>query len=423
MTDSSHLATVQRPVTRTEATQPESDNSSENGKDCNQTTRHWNVTYDYGFEPIHAIKADDVIWITADLLIAQNTWRARHSLPPILLEAPSADWLASLPKTLTGRTVITTTVSEIRKWDKLPNGLGERPWSQLSLGRVPEFRAAQRSLTELQRDLRDAPDDSSITVNTHVADITEEWCVIIRNGQAVASSGYCVHLSPDEDSHDILTVFDNAKFHDSYRAIAESTATAAAQASQLCDASILVGFRNTNVADEGITDQPLNANPNDSQPKKLVVEKSAVKKSTAERSAAESSSTNTQSLISTLQGTEDARQFPISSPQEQQPVQQSPMMSHSSTLSLQPQEPVPSSSAELPEALILEADPVWCTTPYPYETLEETNAFLDAIADARLRQDADGTLRNQLGNVIAPVDVYSSDPWMVRHAAHRYDRF
>lgn len=338
MTDSSHSAIAQRLVAPTskptKATQPESGNSHGNRKDYNQKTTHWNVTYDYGFEPVRSIADNDAVWITADLLIAQNTWRARYGFPPILLEAPSADWLAKLPKSLTGRTVITTTVCEIRKWDKLPDGLGERPWSQLSLGRVPEFRAARRNLAELQHDLQDAPDDSLITVNAHVAGITEEWCVIIRNGQAVTSSGYCVHLSPDEDSHDILTVFDNAKFHDSYRALAESTATEAAQASHLGNSSILVGFRNT----------------------------------TEQKSA-------------------------------------------------------PSYSAALPQALVLEADPVWCTTPYPYESPKESDAFLDAIADSRLRYDTDGTLKNRVGDVVASTDVYSPDPWMVRYAAHRYDRF
>ncbi|WEV74501.1 hypothetical protein OZX74_02900 [Bifidobacterium sp. ESL0798] len=282
---------------------------------------HLTGTYDYGFEPIRGIKDDAALWITADLLIANNAWRARKRLPTLLFEAPPADWLARLPRELTRRSAITAPVSQIRAWTKLPEGLGERPWAQLSRGRVPEFRAARRKLDELQRDLAQAPDDSLMSINTHLDGISEEWCVIVKHGKAVASSGYCVHRSQDENSHDILTVFDGARFHDSYRGIAESLATRAARTSHLDDASIIVGFRQSPETDDATEEsEPSNAD---------------------------------------LQG-------PLAAKPAAQP-------------------------------LIIEADPVWCTAPYPYQTAEEVDAFLKAISDCRLYRNDDGTFEKGTG--------------------------
>ncbi|WEV59548.1 hypothetical protein OZX67_03110 [Bifidobacterium sp. ESL0728] len=308
---------------------------------------NWTATYDYGFEPARGIENGNAVWITPDLLIANNAWRARHNLPSLLFEAPAADWLARLPQELTQRSVITLPVSQIRAWNELPDGLGERPWSQLSSGRVPEFRAARRTLHQLKLDLKQAPDESLITISSHVDCITEEWCVIVGGDKAVASSGYCVHRSADEDSHDILTVFDGARFHDSYRLIAESLAAKAAQAVHLDNASIIVGFRES----RGTAD-----NAGDAEPSNM----------------------NLQSL-----------QYPKAATQ---PV-------------------------------IIEADPIWCTTPYPFETAKEANAFLKAISDSRIYETDDGMFKKRNGQSVMEADAYAPDPWMVRHAAHRYDRF
>ncbi|WEV47286.1 hypothetical protein OZX62_03120 [Bifidobacterium sp. ESL0690] len=294
---------------------------------------NWTATYDYGFEPAREITNTTAVWITADLLIANNAWRIRHGLSPLLFDAPAPDWIARLPRKLTQRNVVIVSVSEIRAWNELPEGLGERPWSQLSRGRVPEFRAARRNLGELQHDLSQAPENSLITINTHIDRIREEWCVIVSGGKAAASSGYCVHRSGDEDSHDILTVFDGARFHDSYRAAAESAATQAAQASHLDNASIIVGFRDF----------------------------------------------------------------------------------------IENKMPLPPSA--VPQPVIIEADPVWCTTPYPFQTPDEINAFLQAIADCRITQSDDGTFKKRNGQSVPESDIYVPDPWMVSHAEHQYDRF
>ncbi|WEV64545.1 hypothetical protein [Bifidobacterium sp. ESL0732] len=316
------------------------------GKAHMSDNSHSNVAFDYGFEPACDLEEDSAVWITPDLLIANNVWRERNSLPALRFTAPAADWLATLPEELRGRTVITVPVSNIRAWAELPEGLSERPWSQLSRGRVPEFRAARRGLSELQQDLGDAPADSLITINTHIDGIKEEWCVIINHGKAVASSGYCVHRSADEESHDILTVFDEARFHDSYRTIAESAATQAAQVSHLDNASIIVGFRETD----------------------------------GDMGNATSSTTKTGNCHSAI-------------------------------------------SAAIPQLLIIEADPVWCTTPYTFETAQGIKAFLNAISDCRIIENNDGTFKNRNGQRAPKADIYTPDPWMIRHAEHRYDRF
>ncbi|WEV68908.1 hypothetical protein OZX73_06400 [Bifidobacterium sp. ESL0775] len=314
-------------------------------------TPGWNLACDYGFEPTQDIADNDAVWIAPDLLIALNAWRKRHDLAPLLFEAPPADWLSSLPIGLTGRKAVSATVSHIRSWTAFPEGLGERPWSQLGNGRVPEFRAARRTLAELQGDLRDAPDDSLISVNAHIPAIAEEWCVIIRDGVAAASCGYCVHPSLNPESHDILTVFDGARFHETYRAIAEAKASAAAQSSHLGNASIIVGFQDTEAW-----------------------------------------------------RTPDKRNTPT-------------ITERVSDLSLF------RTSSPSPAAFILEVDPVWCTTPYPFRTVEENRSFLETIADSRVRQRDDGLFETSHGPTrTVPADnVYEPDPWMIRHHIHRYD--
>jgi hypothetical protein len=325
----------------------------------------WNLSCDYGFEPVQDLTHGDAVWITPDLLIALNGWRNRHNMESLLFEAPPANWLSSLPSKLTGRKAICAAVAEIRTWTTFPDGLGARPWSQLGNGRVPEFRAARRALPQLQDDLRGAPDDSLISVNANIPTICEEWCVIINHGAAVAASGYCIHPSSGkehsvhtDESHDILTVFDGAKFHDAYRPVAEAVATAAAQASHLNNASITIGFHSASPAGmTGNTNQVAGRQPAGDHALKALI------------------------------------------PDEETAFQ--------------------------PSAVVIEAAPVWCTTPYPYRSRRETIGFLEAVADSRIRQDSkeNGTEGVQQDIKGGTRNIYLPDPWMVRHNVHRDSRF
>lgn len=299
-------------------------------EDSSDSSHSWKLVRDNGLAPALGIKDSETVWITPDLLIALNAWREAKDMKPLLFEAPAAGWMSKLPAELLGRAIITTSVADILTWTQMPTELGEEPWSQLDQGRVPEFRAARRNLATLQRDLANAPTDSLITVNGHVPAITEEWCVIIHDGQAVASCGYCVHLTPD--SHEIATVFDGATFHDEYKRLAEHAASEAARIGKLDDTSIIVGFR-------------------------------APESNDKEKSQAQSQ----------------------------------------------------------PDTFIIEADPVWCTTPYPFETTDEIQGFLEAIRDSHISQVADGAfLRSTDGRAIATANVYSPDSWMVRRNHRRY---
>lgn len=310
--------------------------------------RRWRITHDYGLAPSTDIADDEGLWITPESLIALNAWRARRDMPALLLESPPIHWLSRLDRSLTGRAVITTSAADILGWSAMPAALGPRPWSQLSQGRVPRFRAARRDLDELQRALSDAPPDSSITVSGHIPAISEEWCVIVNEGGSVASSGYCVH--DKVDSHTITTAFDGAQFDETCRTQAIETAEKAAKAGGLKRASLIVAFA-------------------DGHP------------------------------------------------------------------------------------YIIEADPVWCTAPYPFDTNEETEAFLEAIMDCRLQApwleshvtqsyvprtradvaqevvtytqtdviQTDGQRANSLDNQ-GPTP-YQPDPWLTRQHCRRYAGF
>jgi hypothetical protein len=311
------------------------------------TAAEWRIIHDNGLAPVTDLANSDAVWISPEALIALNAWAAERRKSLLHLATPPNDWLSRLDARLTGRTVFSVPAGEIRVWTTLPKALGQRPWSQLSQGRVPEFRAARRNLPQLQQALANAPDDSSITLSGHIPAIHEEWCIIIDNGSAVAASGYCVHKSvgqlgtsdhldatetPEmfaghnrtesfdiQETHDIITVFDGAHFHKAYREQAIAAATAAAQSSGLLQASVIVAF-----------------------------------------------------------------------------------------------------AANRP--YIIEADPLWCTAPYPFESDRETKAFLTAIANCRFNEN-DRNGANTQGKVLPTNEFYQPDPWMQLHNRRRYAGF
>lgn len=186
----------------------------------------WNLVWHDGLAPTPDLDQGDALWIDPGLLTARNAWLESLGHPPLELMAPPADWLTLLDKDLLGRDVMVARVGEIRLWRKPPDGLGVDPWSQVAGGRVPGFRAARRTLDQLQDDLSQAPDDSLIQISRHVDGIDQEWRVVVLDGRAVASSGYCRHTGPE--GRDIITVFDGATFDQSLRAPAERTAVIAA---------------------------------------------------------------------------------------------------------------------------------------------------------------------------------------------------
>lgn len=188
---------------------------------------HWQLHWQDGLSPTSSIKAGDALWVDPGLLIAQNAWLKSLGHPQIKMLSPPANWLTFLDRNLLGRTVLVAKVEDIRSWSELPREVGAEPWSQVAGGRVPTFSAARRNLIQLQKDLKQAPQDSLIQISGHLEAIDQEWRVVILDGRAVASSGYCRHKGPD--SRDIITIFDGAHFSESMRAPAEEAAIFAAR--------------------------------------------------------------------------------------------------------------------------------------------------------------------------------------------------
>ena len=202
----------------------------------------------HGFGPIQEVGVKEAIWITPGLLIAQNVWLASHGRPSLVLSSPPTLWLDELDQSLTGRRILTVTAETILTWRRLPSGLGQRPWSQLAAGRVSGLPAARRTLADLQHDLRTAPAQSLIRIQTHLPDIHEEWRVIIDKDRIAASSGYCLHEG--ENSRTITTVFDGAVFNPRHQRIAEDCALQAAKGQSPAPISVDLAFRRG-------SDQPL----------------------------------------------------------------------------------------------------------------------------------------------------------------------
>ena len=210
---------------------------------CNKGTlrqRSIILHHHHGFGPVRGVGAKEAIWITPGLLIAQNAWLASQGRPSWTLSAPPTMWLDGLDQSLTGRRILTVTAATILTWRLLPSGLGQRPWSQLAAGRVSGLPAARRTLEDLQRNLRTAPPQSLIRIQTHLPNIHEEWRVIIDRDRIAASSGYCLHEG--EDSRVITTVFDGAVFDPRHRTIAEDCALQAAKGRSPAPISVDLAF-------------------------------------------------------------------------------------------------------------------------------------------------------------------------------------
>lgn len=189
--------------------------------------RDWVFSWHNGLAPTPNLENSEALWIDPGLLIAQNAWLKSTDQQPLSLTAPPVDWLTDLDRTLSGRAVLIVRVEEIRAWHHIPSKLGNRPWSQVAGGRPPGFPAARRNLTQLQNDLIQAPGDSLIQISTHLDGIDQEWRVVIVNGRACASSGYCLHSGPQ--GHRITTVFDGAIFNQALRKPAEEVSVTAAR--------------------------------------------------------------------------------------------------------------------------------------------------------------------------------------------------
>ena len=210
---------------------------------CNNDPRRQGrviLHHHHGFGPVREVGVKEAIWITPGLLIAQNAWLASQGRPPWALSAPPTMWLDELDQSLTERRILTVTAATILTWRRLPSGLGQRPWSQLAAGRVSGLPAARRTLEGLQNDLRTAPAQSLIRIQTHLPNIHEEWRVIIDRDRIAASSGYCLH--EDEGSRAITTVFDGAIFDPRHRTIAENCALQAAKGRSPAPISVDLAF-------------------------------------------------------------------------------------------------------------------------------------------------------------------------------------
>jgi hypothetical protein len=323
----------------------------------------WRIVQHSTLEPARDL-ADDATWIAPETLVSLNAWRAQQDLEPLMFRAPRPDWPDLLPSDLSGRSMLIATVAEIAAWHEFPADLGSQPWSQLCNGRVAGFNAARRDLDALQSVVSDAPAESNIMLSEHVPGISEEWNVLVHYGVAAAASPYCLHTPPD--SHAIVTVFDLPA--DGLYAASDFAQTGFSQFAY-----------------------PQLAHPQSKSPQPTQAQFAyphghfhqryrAIAAQAAERAAAAIGTSDASILIAFR--------------------------------------------AEGDAPIILEIDPVWCSTPYPYDT-QGMHAFMESIAEARLLPsarhashphalDAPATEQQESDSPFIP------DPWMVARYANRY---
>jgi hypothetical protein len=326
----------------------------------------WRIVQHSALEPARDL-ADDAIWIAPEALVSLNAWRERQDLEPLMFRAPRPDWPDLLPSDLSGRSMLIGTVAEIAAWHEFPAGLGPQPWSQLCNGRVAGFNAARRDLDAVQSVVSDAPAESNIMLSEHMPGISEEWNVLVRHGVAAAASPYCLHTPPD--SHAIVTVFDLPAD----------------------------GLYGTSESAYSQPDHPQLAYPQSTHPQPESLQSAhpqfaytqwhfhqryrAIAAQAAERAAAATGTSDASMLIAFR--------------------------------------------AEGDAPIILEIDPVWCSTPYPYDT-QGMHAFIESITEARMFPSArlvshphalDAPATRQQQDSDSP---FIPDPWMVARYANRY---
>lgn len=174
---------------------------------------HWQFKHDLGLWPIPHLDAHDAVWIEPASLVAHNALFELHGQEPIALLTPRELLLESFNRQFLGRTVMSCSVEDIRVMNHYPNNVGNNPWSQPAEGRISGFRAARRSLEQLQSDLLQAPQESLILLQQHVPEITEEWMVPVASGDVFAASPYCIHIEENTNAthaEAIVTIFDIA---------------------------------------------------------------------------------------------------------------------------------------------------------------------------------------------------------------------
>ncbi|MCI1673592.1 MAG: hypothetical protein LKI34_05185 [Bifidobacterium tibiigranuli] len=320
----------------------------------------WRIVQHSTLEPARGL-ADDAIWIAPETLVSLNAWRERQDLEPLMFRAPRPDWPDLLPSDLSGQSMLIATVAEIAAWHELPAGLGPQPWSQLCNGRVAGFNAARRDLDALQSAVSDAPTESNIMLSEHVPGISEEWNVLVHHGVAAAASPYCLHAPPD--SHAIVTVFDLPA--DGLYGISES-------AYSQPDHPQLAHLQSTHPRPESL--QSTYPHWHFHQRYRAIAAQAA------ERAAAATGTRDASMLIAFR--------------------------------------------AERDAPIILEIDPVWCSTPYPYDA-QGMHAFMESIAEARLLPSARHiprpyALDNPAIEQQESDSLFIPDPWMVARYANRY---
>lgn len=327
-----------------------------------------------GLSPAQEIGDADAVWCAPGTLIALDDWRRRCGLPPLPLAAPPADAITRLPYGLVRHRVLVAHAGDVlsgRAFPAFQPDLGERPWSRVASGRVGGFRAARRGMDELRSDLTraHAPADSLIEVAGNVDGLVEEWCAVVKpsTGTTVACSGVCVHPTPG--GMDVVTVFDGARFDPRHRRAVLDVAAATARA---LDAETAADWETSDVRGTG----PI-------------------------RAADEAGD----AIDTFRRARPPARRCRPAPP---------PM---SLLLGFAQGEATP---------VVLEIDPVWCTTPYPFGR-EGMEAFVDAIARCRIVPQTDiGRIPDDPspdGGLHDDTFVWSPDPWMVREFSRRYRGF
>ncbi|KFI45594.1 hypothetical protein GA0061078_1164 [Bifidobacterium bohemicum] len=357
----------------------------------NHVARQWTIKHDDGLAPVTDLKDSEAIWIAPESLIALNAWRQRHHLSPLDLESPSANWLSGLGPALTGRAVITTTASDIRSWTEIPSILGPRPWSQLSQGRVSEFRAARRNFHQLQMALTSAPANASITLSGHIPTITEEWCVIINHGMAVAASGYCVHQSAEACHAHTAHQTDKSTHASAGPTAPPETKNQTEQADTRANAdeSNLTNSNKKHDGSNNVTTAQLSIGRNNNP---------------------EFNPLESHDILTVFDGARFHEQY-------REPAIKMAQIA-AMTSGLNRASIIVAFAAGRPH--IIEADPLWCTAPYPFESDGEITAFLSAIAGCRMNNDNDHEQQTRNHSPESTVTAYEPDAWMLFHNQKRY---
>ena len=331
-----------------------------------------NVVAHDGLSPVEDIGEEDAIWSSPGALIALDDWRRRHGLPPLQLTAPAADAITHLPYPLTRHRVLVARAGDI---------ISGRAFDGTIPGSPPNASCpADRPADPLSDDDDSLSDDSPFSGSFSALD-ERPWS---RVASGRVSAFRAARRDVDELRRDLV------RAHAPADSLIEVAGNVEGLVEEWC--AVVDPATGTAVACSGACVHPTPGGMD------VVTVFDGARFDSGHREAVLDAAAATARTLA------PTRALAAGSATDEHRIPPPPV---SLLLGI----PVDTATP-----VVLEIDPVWCTTPYPFGR-DGMEAFVGAIARCRIDSSPAGDSVGDGSFVWVP------DPWMTREFSRRYRGF